>query len=146
MLNRKYFMRKIVVYILSTLLICLLIAIMEYTPGWGGLANNSFWGTYLVFLILVSPVYLIGGNIYSIVVDYIWSKSKFSNVIRVYQFIINVIVYGIGGCALLILYIFLLFKGNVMWFSTLFYLMGMLAGIIYCLLDSLIVRWNKVKE
>lgn len=146
MFKRNYFIRKIVVSILSTLLICLFLAIMEYRPaeeGWRGVGNHSFWGLYLMYLILVSPVYLIGGNIYSILVDYVW--NRFRNVNRVYQFISIVFIYAIGGCALLILYVVLLFHGNIFnGFTILFYLVGMLAGVIYYLLDSLIVRWNKV--
>lgn len=137
MFTRTYFIRKLIVSILSSLLISLLLAIMAYTSVGQRMENTSytsFIGLFLVYLILVSPVYLIGGNAFSIIVDIIWNRSRYRNVDRVIHFFINALIYAIGGCVLLIMYLFLFFKVNS--FSVLAYVVGVMAGILYYILDS----------
>lgn len=142
MFTKYYFIRKFIVSVLAILLIGLCLSILGYTPSVERMENTaymSFGEIFLVYVMFAAPVYLIGGNAFSILVDVFWKRTKNRSENLVYRFILNLILYAIGGCVLLFLYVFLLFGSeNIHGLNIVFYLMGMLAGVIYYLLDVII--------
>lgn len=146
MFTIAYFMRKLCVSILAAFLLSLSLVLISYTPSTDRIENIYYWGfgeILLIFLIYSLPVYLIGGNGYSILVDYLRNKTRLVEFNRVYSFIINLIIYAFGGCIVSILFVLVLggnlFSSEVYGFVTL----GAIGAILYYVVDTLVLTLSQ---
>lgn len=139
MFTKPYFLRKLLVSILSTVFLWLLTVIILFIPS----ATESF----KFFFYFVFPVYLIGGFPFSILVDFLWSKANYFRMNRYFKFLLNLLFYAIGGCLVSFVYLVLLTSGYSVFvgINYRFYLFGILAAILYYLVDALIIwLWQRV--
>lgn len=97
--------RKAIVAILSSIVLCLVLAWMNYTPialrqpdTW----YEPFFSLFMIYMIYALPVYLLGGIPSSMLIDCLQRKITISN--RIANYFVLVLLYAIAGflCMLLI--------------------------------------------
>ena len=75
-------LEKVLVSVLSTLILSLLLAIIVYTPEVERMANvyyEPFYGLFIIYFIYSLPVYVVGGVLYSFIVDKSLNRIQFQN-------------------------------------------------------------------
>lgn len=106
--------RKIIVSILSAIILSFSLALLEYTPEaerYSGVGYFSFGGLFLIYLIYSLPVYLIGGSLYSIVVDVFLGRIQIRN--KLLKYVTELIIYAAGGLLVMgIILMLILRDGN----------------------------------
>lgn len=92
------FLEKIIVSVLSALILSLTLAFLAYIPvaeQQEGVGYFSFGGLFFIYLIYSLPVYLIGGSIYSFLVDISLKQIQLRN--KLLKYFTEFIVYAAGG-------------------------------------------------
>ncbi len=136
MFKVKYFIRKFVVSMFATLFVCLSMMLLDGVP--------TFIETFLFLFILVFPAYLVGGNAYSILIDFLWYKSNRNQLSYFSKFISNLLIYALGGIIVSILYLLILTSGNLQFgVNYRYYLFGIIAAILYYIVDEILIRFGR---
>ena len=80
---RKMILNKIIVATFATLIWCLLLSVIGYTPKGDQEANTSymtFMENFVLYLIFIGPMFLTIGILFSIVVEELKNKSIFKTI------------------------------------------------------------------
>lgn len=125
--------RKILVALVSSLLLCMALALVNHTPVSEQQPDTYYW-PYLslvaVYLIYATPVYVVGGVPASMLIEVLNDKIAWANPVIVYLF--RLILYAMAGLLLMILFQFVLgvSRGDGSELSTGGGL-GMIAALVY---------------
>jgi hypothetical protein len=107
-------LKKVKVSVISAIILSLSLALWEYTPEaeqYTGVGCFSFSALFFIYLIYSLPVYLIGGSLYSIIVDILLARIQFSN--KLLKYVTELIIYAAGGLLIMgILLMIILSDGN----------------------------------
>lgn len=107
-------LNKVMVSVISAIILSLSLALWEYTPEaeqQTGVGYFSFSALFFIYLIYSLPVYLIGGSLYSIMVDVLLGRIQFRN--KLLKYVTELIVYAAGGLLIMgILLVLILRDGN----------------------------------
>ena len=128
-------LRKILIAVLFTLIFSLSLAFWAYIPPseqQAGVGYFSFIGHFIIYLIYSSPIYLIGGTLFSYFVDVCFDKIHFHN--ELLKYIIYFFIYIAGGVLVvgLLLIIIFLVDGNLAdLLIPRFFLIGSLASLLF---------------
>lgn len=149
------FLKKILIAVLSTLIFSLALAFLVYIPPseqQAGVGYSSFIGLFIIYLIYSSPIYLIGGTLYSYFVDVCFDKIHFNN--ELLKYIIYFFIYIAGGLlvvGLLLIIIFLVdgHLADLLIFRV--FLVGSLASLLFFHVSlvfnktvKFIAKWNLI--
>ncbi|MFS0917036.1 hypothetical protein [Brevibacillus sp. 179-C 1.1 NHS] len=127
--------RKIIIALVSSVIICLSFALVNYTPETERESNVqyfSFSSLVMIYLVYATPVYLLLGVPFSILIERIKRKIKISHSLFMYFF--EVSVYLIAGLLATFIFLLVLSEGRI--FSNPrdaggFFLLGGIASFLY---------------
>jgi hypothetical protein len=151
-MQKKYLYRKLVVAIISSLLLCSWIAYLVYTPTLEQDEGSLYWSFLIIYLIYATPVFLIGGVLFSILVDKLRSTINWFSTYKKMDFIICLIIYGIGGTVVVLIFLIFITEGRIFndtgvyWW---FYVYGIVGSVCYYFIDEIakyILSSNMNKE
>ncbi len=97
--------RKILVALVSSILFCMALAWINYTPAAKQQPDTYQWPYFtlmLIYLIYATPVYVVGGVPASILIEALNDKIAWANPVIVYLF--RLITYAIAGVVLMALF------------------------------------------
>jgi hypothetical protein len=97
--------RKILVALVSSILLCVALAWINHTPAAQQQPDTYYWpylSLVLVYFIYATPVYVVGGVPASILIEALNDKIAWANPVIVYLF--RLIAYAIAGVGLMALF------------------------------------------
>lgn len=127
--------RKIVVAIISSIILCLSFAIVKYTPAIDrepDVYYFSFFSLVMIYLIYATPVYLLGGVPSSFLIDRIKRKVQISNSLFTYFF--EATAYLLFGFLTIFLFLLVLSGGKILFEladTKGFFRLGGIASLLY---------------
>ncbi|MUK89293.1 hypothetical protein GMD78_13015 [Ornithinibacillus sp. L9] len=143
--------RKGIVSVLSALILSLSLALLEYTPEaeqQTGVGYFSFGGLFFIYLIFSLPVYLIGGSLYSIVVDVFLGRIQFGN--KLLKYVTELIIYVAGGLlimGIIILMLTLPDGNNGGLYINRVFILGAVASLLFFHISLLWrKKWNSLRD
>lgn len=102
-------LEKVLVSVLSTLILSLLLAIIVYTPEVERMANvyyEPFYGLFIIYFVYSLPVYVVGGVLYSFIVDKSLNRIQFQN--KLPKYFTQFFLYTLGGIIVMGIYLAIL--------------------------------------
>ncbi|UHA72743.1 hypothetical protein [Paenibacillus sp. 481] len=102
-MGELFVLRKIIVSLLASVVFSICFAIMLILPRSIGSADSVILSFIFLF---VSPIYLTGGVLYALCIDFMWLKTTWLSSKKVLRFFVNIGLYSVGG--LLVTYLYLL--------------------------------------
>lgn len=128
-------LKKIGIALLSTLIFSILLAFWEYVPVSQQEPNSAyttFSGLVILYSIYALPIYLLGGVLYSYIVDSVLGKIHFRS--KRAKYITSVLGYGAGGLLIvgIILGVNLIVDGSlsdILVFN--FFILGAVAALVF---------------
>ncbi|OUQ86500.1 hypothetical protein B5G50_21445 [Brevibacillus brevis] len=127
--------RKILIALVSSVIFCLSLAFLNYTPEIDREPNVqyfSFVSLVMIYLIYATPVYLLLGVPSSLVIDIIKRKIKISN--SLFKYVFEVVVYLISGILATFIFLLVLSGGKILLDLTNtrgFFQLGAMASLLY---------------
>ncbi|TQK74522.1 hypothetical protein FB479_101118 [Brevibacillus sp. AG162] len=107
--------RKILIALVSSAILCLSLAFLNYTPEIDREPNVhylSFISLVMIYLIYATPVYILLGVPCSLLIDIIRRKIKISN--SLFKYFFEVVAYLISGILAIFLTLILLSGGKIL--------------------------------
>ncbi|TKI56350.1 hypothetical protein E8L90_13250 [Brevibacillus antibioticus] len=107
--------RKILIALVSSVIFCLSLAFLNYTPENDREPNVhyfSFASLVMIYLLYATPVYLLLGVPISLVIDIVKRKIRISN--SIFKYVFEVVVYLISGILAIFLTLIVLSGGKIL--------------------------------
>ncbi|MDF2678884.1 MAG: hypothetical protein K0R47_74 [Brevibacillus sp.] len=139
--------RKILVALVSSILFCVVLAWINYTPEAQQQPDTYYWPYFslvMVYLIYATPVYVVGGVPASMLIEALNRQIAWANPVIVYLF--RLIAYALAGILLMVLFQIVITAGMPTDRSLLSqgYGSGMIASLLY--LHVWLISFLVVKE
>ncbi|MED4781938.1 hypothetical protein [Brevibacillus choshinensis] len=139
--------RKILVALVSSILFCVVLASINYTPEAQQQPDTYYWPYFslvMVYLIYATPVYVVGGVPASMLIEALNRRIAWANPVIVYLF--RLIAYALAGVLVMVLFQIIMTLGKPTNLSLLSsgYGWGMLASLLY--LHVWLVSFLVIKE